>query len=109
MQSIYNTHGASESRRGETHLYKMKTHLQNQAEVSQLNNKVDGLADQAALLDDDSLWVKADQKIYQVQPQTSQGGDVIDIVDFQHKDAEIKNYSKRENIEVATSSITKMT
>lgn len=59
------------------------------AEVSILNNRVDGLAKEAALMGPDMLWVKSDSVMCSLQLAAVQ--QQLDILQMQKKDKEVQD------------------
>lgn len=80
----------AEARKGKTYLFKVRAHRKDQKEISLLNNHVDQLAKQAAILDKKLTWNLPPQheKIdaVNVAPPLR---DTVDIVKVQNSDKEI--------------------
>ncbi|CAM2105129.1 unnamed protein product [Caretta caretta] len=77
----------AEARTGQTSLFKIRAHRKSMAEISMLNNEVDILAKQAALMGPETLWEKSKDIMYKLQPAEVQSH--LDIIQLQKQDEEV--------------------
>ncbi|CAM4595275.1 unnamed protein product [Lepidochelys kempii] len=85
----------AKSRKGRTFLFKVRAHRKNMAKISVLNNRVDSLPKQPALMGPETLWNKSKDIICQLQ--STEVLSHLNIVQLQKRDEEIKDLLEKQH------------
>ncbi|CAM4661825.1 unnamed protein product [Lepidochelys kempii] len=92
---LLNAWNITKNRKGKINLYKVNAHWKSQEEVSQLNNHVDKMAKEAALLGPEHCWTKSDNEAYQDQLQKIPFHKQADLKDLQEADPEVQELMEK--------------
>lgn len=81
---------------GETCLCKGKAHHKDCTDISRLNNTVEQLAKEAAMLGEENLWSRTEKRVTKVQLSELDLPNQLDIKELQAKDQQVQELLKKE-------------